>query len=189
MKKLILIDNFDSFTYNLKHYLEQFAHVDVVRVDQLSLSQIEQFDGIIISPGPRLPTDYPILFEVLETYSLQKPILGVCLGMQCMAMYFQHSLENMEFVKHGVSETLDNIANDHFLYQHLHFPIEVARYHSWGIPLSSALKKDFEITSTIDHYCMSFQHKQLPLTGVQYHPESIMTPQGLKIIENWVLSL
>ena len=189
-KKILLVDCFDSFTFNLKHYLEQFCIVDVIRIDLLDISHIEQYDALVLSPGPKLPSDYPKLEQILIQYAKHKPILGVCLGMQALGEHFGGEVVNLKQVKHGLSEPLFSINDQDELYKGLKNEILVARYHSWVIEESDTINQLFYVTSRDQHeHIMSFKHKTLPIYGVQYHPESIMTPQGLKIVENWVSTI
>lgn len=186
-KKILLVDCFDSFTFNLKHYLEQFCFVDVVRIDLLDISSIEQYDALVLSPGPKLPSDYPKLEQILSRYVNHIPVLGVCLGMQAIGEHFGGEILNLKKVKHGLSEPLFCIHDKDALYRGLKNEILVARYHSWVIEESDIINHLFCVTSRDENnHIMSFKHKTLPIYGVQYHPESIMTPQGLKIVENWV---
>lgn len=189
-KKILLIDCFDSFTFNLKHYLEQFCLVDVLRIDIVDVYTIDHYDALVLSPGPKLPSDYPQLNYLLSMYASIKPIFGVCLGMQAIGEYFGGELVNLEFVKHGLSEKLYDVHLDSALYHSLKKDVMVARYHSWVIKANEQIRNEFDITSWSEKgEVMSFKHKSLPIYGVQYHPESIMTPYGLKIIENWVNTL
>ena len=189
-KKILLIDCFDSFTFNLKHYLEQFCDVDVKRIDKLEVALASEYDALVLSPGPKLPSDYPKLHQVLSQYVTTHPILGVCLGMQAIATYFRGELLNLEHVKHGLSEPLYNVDLNSALYAEMDTDILVARYHSWVVKDSEGINSKFRITSRSETgEMMSFEHYDLPIYGVQYHPESIMTPKGLQIIENWVKTL
>lgn len=189
-KKILLIDCFDSFTFNLKHYLEQYSLVDVIRIDLVDVSAIAHYDALVLSPGPKLPSDYPLLNRILSICSSKMPIFGVCLGMQAIGEYFGGQLVNLKAVKHGLSEPLDCIDSQSALYSNLKSELLVARYHSWVIKDSKEIDAVFKITSRAESgHMMSFEHRVLPIYGVQYHPESIMTPQGLAIIENWVNTL
>lgn len=189
-KKILLIDCFDSFTFNLKHYIEQFCDVDVKRIDLLDISLVSNYDAIVLSPGPQLPSNYPKLNLILSKFAKEIPILGVCLGMQAIGEYFGGNLVNMKSVKHGLSEPLFHVDESSNLFKGFHSEVLVARYHSWIIEDSNKMNNVFKITSRSQAgEMMSIEHKVLPIYGVQFHPESIMTPQGLKLIENWVSTL
>ncbi len=188
--KILLLDNYDSFTYNLVQYIKELGtDVDVVRNDEVELSEIQHYDAIILSPGPGLPQDSGKLMSVIEKYHDKKPMLGVCLGHQAISSFFGAHLENLENVYHGIASTLVSVNTDDILYQGLEQPIEVGRYHSWV-----AGKDDFPdallpTAFTEDNCIMSFRHKELPLYGVQYHPESILTPLGKRILKNFMDSV
>jgi anthranilate synthase component 2 len=185
--KIIIIDNYDSFTYNIAHYVEQFASLcDVVKVDKLQISELDNYDKIIFSPGPGLPKDRPILFEILKKYSESKPILGICFGHQAIAEYYGASLFNMDEVHHGVArETI--VCNNTILFNQLPDSFKTGRYHSWAVEESTipdcieVTAKDKE-TNTI----MALKHKTLNICGVQFHPESVLTEHGLQMIKNWL---
>lgn len=186
--KVFILDNYDSFTYNLSHYVESLdVEVCVKLNDQFELSEIEVFDKIILSPGPGLPKDAGKLMEVILKYHSTKPILGVCLGMQAIGEFFGEKLINLDTVKHGVQESI------HFLkpspiFQDINSPQLVGLYHSWAIE-SFENNSNIEITSKSEFdVTMSIQHKTLPIFGVQFHPESILTPEGKKLIENFIIN-
>ncbi|MGB1041212.1 MAG: anthranilate synthase component II [Flavobacteriales bacterium] len=184
-QKIFIVDNYDSFTYNLVHYVESFdAQVTVKRNDKFELSELENYDKIVFSPGPGLPKDAGLLMKVIEEYHKTKPIFGVCLGHQALAEFFGAQLINLKEVHHGVSSKIE-IDTSHFLFKDLSPIQEVGRYHSWAISdWPNSLK---EIGYTTDDYTnMAFAHKQYNCIGVQFHPESVLTPQGLKMIENWL---
>lgn len=184
--KIYIIDNDDSFTYNLVHYVEQFADtVKVVRNNEIDINEISTFDKIIISPGPGLPNERPILFEILDKYHKTKPILGVCLGMQTICEYFGGKLYNLNTILHGVpSNTI--ICDLDYIYKMIPTSFISGRYHSWAIDHKS-LPSSLKITSKDENnIIMSIRHNLLDIKGVQYHPESIMTEFGLEIIKNWI---
>lgn len=184
--KIYIIDNDDSFTYNLVHYVEQFADiVKVVRNKEIDIKEISKFDKIIISPGPGLPKERSILFDILDTYHKTKPILGVCLGMQTICEYFGGKLYNLKHILHGVpSNTI--ISNYDYIYQNIPKSFTSGRYHSWAIE-NNSLPSPLKITSKDENnVIMSISHNSLDIKGVQYHPESIMTEYGLEIIKNWI---
>jgi len=183
---VIVIDNYDSFTYNLVHYLEDLnCQVTVVRNDQLILEDIENFDKILLSPGPGIPDEAGLLKTIIKTYASNKPILGVCLGQQAIAEVFGGTLLNLKNVYHGVATKINITAEDEYLFDGLDKTIEVGRYHSWVV--SSNLPDCLEATSLDEQgHVMSLRHKHYDVKGVQYHPESVLTPQGKKILENWI---
>ena len=187
MKKIIIIDNYDSFTYNLVHYLEDLnAEVTVYRNDEFDIDELQKFDKIVLSPGPGLPNKAGLLLEVIKTYSKTKSILGICLGQQAIAEVFGGNLINLEKVHHGVASTITIIAPDEPLFQNLETTIEVGRYHSWVVN-SNDLPDELEITSIdSNNQIMSLRHRNLDVRGVQFHPESLLTPYGKDILENWL---
>ncbi len=188
MKKIIIIDNYDSFTYNLVHYLEDLkAEVTVYRNDEFELNELEKFDKILLSPGPGIPEEAGLLLDVIKKYAASKSILGICLGQQAIGEVFGGSLINLEKVYHGVSSKV-KIQVEDSLFNNLPKEFEVGRYHSWVINPND-FPEDLEITSVDENgEIMSIRHKTFDVKGVQYHPESILTPQGKKILENWLKS-
>ena len=184
--KILIVDNYDSFTYNLSHYAKSYAsEVEVVRNDVLIFEDLERFDKIIISPGPGLPKETRNLFEVLKRFHKEKPILGVCLGMQGIAQFFGGSLLNQEKVKHGVEEII-TITEPSKLFEAIPSTIKVGLYHSWKINPEN-FPEELRITAISDSgVIMALEHKALPIYGVQFHPESIMTEYGKMIISNFV---
>lgn len=187
MKKIIIIDNYDSFTYNLVHYLEDLnANVTVFRNDEFDIEEINKFDKILLSPGPGVPSEAGLLKEVIKTYSKSKSILGICLGHQAIAEVFGGSLINLDKVHHGVSSTIKIISPDEILFQNLDSTIKVGRYHSWVVNPTD-FPQDLEITSIDDNNeIMSLRHRNLDVRGVQFHPESLLTLEGKKILKNWL---
>jgi anthranilate synthase component II len=185
--KILVIDNYDSFTYNLVHYLEEFdCQVTVYRNDEFDINEVVQFDKILLSPGPGVPDEAGLLKEVIKTYAPTKSILGVCLGQQAIGEVFGGSLINLEKVYHGVSTLTNIIVDNESLFKDLPKEIEVGRYHSWVVS-PEGFPEDLEITSVdASGQIMSLRHKKYDVKGVQYHPESVLTPHGKKIIENWV---
>ena len=186
MKKVLVIDNYDSFTYNLVHYLQDMdCEVSVKRNDKLELEEVEAYDKILLSPGPGIPDEAGLLKPIIKAYAPSKSILGICLGQQAIAEVFGGSLINLDRVYHGVSTTITRENEDEVLYRDLPRELEVGRYHSWVV--SPELPEELVVTA-VDHNgeLMSIKHKELDVRGVQYHPESILTPHGKKIIRNWV---
>ena len=187
MKKIYVIDNYDSFTYNLVHYLEEFgAKVTVRRNDQFELSEPEAYEYLLLSPGPGIPDEAGLLKATIKKYAPTEKILGVCLGQQAIGEVFGGSLINLDTVFHGVATPI-TVVEDDLLFQGLPRNFEVGRYHSWVV--QTPLPQDLVATSFDDNQqLMSLRHKSLPVRAVQYHPESILTPHGKKILENWINS-
>lgn len=187
MKKILVIDNYDSFTYNLVHYLQDLnCEVTVYRNDEFDIEEVKNFDKILLSPGPGIPNEAGLLKEVIQTYAPTKSILGVCLGQQAIGEVFGGSLINLEKVFHGIATKIDILVNDENLFDGLPKEIEVGRYHSWVVN-SEDFPKVLEITSTdASGQIMSLRHRIFDVRGVQFHPESVLTTDGKKILENWV---
>ena len=189
-QRILIIDNYDSFVYNIVHYLNVLGcETIVVRNDQFELDLISSFDRVVLSPGPGIPEEAGKLLEAIDFIKrLEKPlpILGVCLGHQAIAQSFGAQLTNLDQVYHGLSSAI-TIETGCFLYQGLDTPLTVGRYHSWVV--SDLENLPLEVTSTDESgNIMSFEHQHLPFTGVQYHPESVLTPKGLELIKNWLSS-
>lgn len=187
MSKILLIDNYDSFTYNLVHYLESLTDqvIDIIRNDELDFSKMDEYDSVVVSPGPGLPKDAGRIMEFLARFSKEKNILGICLGQQAIAEHFGMRLKNLGEVVHGQARKIEVIESIG-LFQGLPKTIKVGRYHSWVIDPES-MNADFEITSTDEKgNIMSIQHKTLPITAVQFHPESILTEYGKEMLRNWL---
>lgn len=186
--KIVVIDNYDSFTYNLVHYLEDLgATVTVFRNDEFELKELEVFDKIVLSPGPGIPDEAGLLKEVIKTYAKTKSILGICLGMQAIGEVFGGTLTNLEKVYHGVASKITIIEND-TIFNNLPNEIEVGRYHSWVIS-NDNFPQNLIITSLDENnQIMSIKHSVYDVRGVQFHPESILTPEGKKILENWIFN-
>jgi len=186
MKKVLVIDNYDSFTYNLVHYLEDLnCNVTVKRNDKLTIDFVEQFDKIVLSPGPGIPEEAGLLKEIIKTYAPTKSIFGVCLGQQAIAEVFGGQLINLNDVYHGVSTKVTITVDDESLFNGLEKNIEVGRYHSWVVDPN--LPESLEASSVDENgQIMSLRHKIYDVKGVQYHPESVLTPYGKKILENWL---
>ncbi|MBQ0048119.1 MAG: aminodeoxychorismate/anthranilate synthase component II [Prevotellaceae bacterium] len=184
--KIVIIDNYDSFTYNLSHLVKELgAEVTVYRNDQFEMSQLEEFDKIILSPGPGIPSEAGLLLDVIKSYAGKKPILGVCLGHQAIGESFGGKLTNIGEVVHGVA-TPCHITKDDYLFEGLPKDIEIGRYHSWVVD-TDAFPECLEVTSTSDEgFIMSLRHREYDIRGIQYHPESVLTPDGKTIIGNWL---
>lgn len=190
MLRILLIDNYDSFTYNLYHYLEELngGEVTVMRNDEIDFQQINSFDKVLISPGPGLPKDAGSLMEFLKNYSHQKSILGVCLGQQAIAEHFGMKLQNLNAVVHGQSRRINVLKKEAILFRGLPKNFKVGRYHSWVVEKAN-FSDEFEVTSEDEQgNIMSIQHKELPIHAVQFHPESVLTEFGKEMIQNWLNS-
>lgn len=183
---IVIIDNYDSFTYNLSHQLKALgAQVDVVRNDAFQMSRLEPYDKIVLSPGPGIPEEAGLLNDVIRRYAGRKPILGVCLGHQAIAEVFGGRLENLRTVYHGV-QAPTHIINHDYLFEHLPETFEAGRYHSWVVS-RSGLPDSLEVTAISDDgHIMALRHLTYDVRGIQFHPESILTPEGARILQNWL---
>lgn len=188
--KIAVINNYDSFVHNIIHYLESFdgVEVSVFLNDELYLEQLQSFDKIVLSPGPGIPKEAGLLLDVIDFYKDKKSILGVCLGHQAIAEYFGCCIVNLDQPLHGISTKLEIIEDD-FLWNDLQHDIFVGHYHSWCVSKSN-LSSEITVTA-IDEQgnIMALKHKEYDIRGVQFHPESVLTPQGKRIIENWLFNL
>ncbi len=184
---VLVIDNYDSFVYNLVHYLEELnCKLTVIRNDQVNIDSVQDFDKILISPGPGLPDEAGIIKQLIRKYASTKSILGVCLGHQAICEVFGGSLKQLEEVKHGIKSEVTVLVDDETLFKGLDKQFDVGRYHSWVIDMNS-IPDDLEVTAIDDEeQIMSIRHREYDLRGIQFHPESILTPLGKQIIENWV---
>ena len=184
--KVVIIDNYDSFTYNLRHLVRSLGvGVTVLRNDQFEMSQLEQYDKIILSPGPGIPSEAGLLLDVIRTYAAKKPILGVCLGHQAIGEVFGADLVNLSEVYHGVS-TACHIVSPDLLLTDVSSNFLVGRYHSWAVSREN-FPECLEITAVSDDgQIMAMHHKEYQVYGVQFHPESILTPEGDTIISNFI---
>ncbi len=185
--KIAVIDNYDSFTYNLVHYLEDLdGKVTVFRNDELELDELESFDKILLSPGPGIPDEAGLLKSIISKYAASKSILGVCLGQQAIGEVFGGSLTNLDKVYHGVATKVSQKVADESLFNDLPNEFEVGRYHSWVVNTND-FPEVLEITSTDENgEIMSLRHKTFDVKGVQFHPESVLTPHGKTILKNWL---
>jgi anthranilate synthase component 2 len=199
--KIVIIDNYDSFTYNLAHLVRELgAEVTVLRNDQFELPQLEEYDKIILSPGPGIPSEAGLLLDVIRTYAGKKPMLGVCLGHQAIGEVFGAKLENLKEVYHGVAtegtvryeepgarsqepgELVDKI------FAGLPQRIIMGRYHSWVVS-RDGFPDSLEVTAESDEgQIMALRHREYDIRGIQFHPESVLTPDGARIIKNWLES-
>lgn len=186
MMKIVIIDNYDSFTYNLSHLVKELgADVTVLRNDQFTLPQLQPFDRIILSPGPGIPSEAGLLLDVIRTYAGHKPMLGVCLGHQAIGEVFGAQLVNLSEVFHGVATEGTQLGNDP-IFAGLPRRITMGRYHSWVVEKES-LPDTLEITALSDEgQIMALRHRSYNIHGIQFHPESVLTPQGRGIVRNWM---
>lgn len=184
--KIVIIDNYDSFTYNLAHLVRELgAEVTVYRNDRFQLNQLEPFDKIILSPGPGIPSEAGLLLDVIKKYAGQKPILGVCLGHQAIGESFGARLENLSDVYHGVATEGTQFGND-YVFNGLPRRIVMGRYHSWVVS-RTGLPECLEVTAVSDEgQIMGLRHRNYDIHGIQFHPESVLTPQGRTIVQNWL---
>ncbi|QZE14115.1 aminodeoxychorismate/anthranilate synthase component II [Halosquirtibacter laminarini] len=185
--KIVIIDNYDSFTYNLVHLLKEIEEVEisVLRNDKFELEDLESYDKILLSPGPGIPSEAGLLMETIKAYSDKKPILGICLGHQAIGEYFGATLENLSTVYHGIQSEI-MIDPKSPIFQGLDKLIKVGRYHSWAIS-NIELPECLEIIAKDENeQIMAIQHKELDIIGVQFHPESVLTPEGETMIRQWV---
>ena len=192
--RVCIIDNYDSFTYNLSHLIKELgADVTVYRNDKFQMEQLEAFDKIVLSPGPGIPSEAGLLLDVIKAYAGKKPILGVCLGHQAIGESFGGKLTNLSQVYHGVA-TPCHITIDDYLFEGVGSPfegeservLEIGRYHSWVVD-NDGFPECLEVTSVSDEgYVMSLRHKEYDIRGIQYHPESVLTPDGKAILKNWL---
>ncbi len=184
--RIAIIDNYDSFVFNLAHLAKEIGvEVSVYRNDQFELPELEPYDKIILSPGPGVPSEAGLLLKVIETYAGKKPILGVCLGHQAIGEYFGGKLTNLAEVYHGVATPIE-ILTDDYLFEGIQRETEVGRYHSWVVD-TEGFPEALEITaSSQEGLVMALRHKKLDIRGIQFHPESVLTKEGRRMLENWI---
>ena len=184
--KVVIIDNYDSFTYNLSHLVKELgAEVTVLRNDQFSLEDLDAYSKIILSPGPGIPSEAGLLLDVIRTYAGRKPLLGVCLGHQAIGEVFGAKLENLSDVFHGVATPCHIVADDP-IFSGISRDITIGRYHSWVVSRED-LPDCLEITAVSDEgQIMALRHRELNVRGIQFHPESVLTPEGKKMLQNWM---
>lgn len=188
MKHILVLDNYDSFTYNLVHYVREFPGfaVDVFRNDEISIEDIGKYDGIILSPGPGLPAEAGLLMPVIRAYSQTRRIFGVCLGLQAITEVFGGTLENIERVFHGVATPMHQCSPPHYLFEGLPSSFMAGRYHSW-IADKRTFPDCLQVHAVDDAgSIMAISHRDYDVCGVQFHPESILTPDGKTMIKNWL---
>lgn len=185
--KVLLLDNYDSFTYNLYHYLEaEGADVYTFRNDEITISEALRYDALVLSPGPGLPKEAGILMDLLHVWPSHKPVLGVCLGLQAIVEHFGGTLKNLNTVIHGQASKATHTSND-LLFQDVPEIFEVGHYHSWA---ADQIPSTLRVTATNEHnIIMAVRHEVYPISAVQFHPESVLTPNGRVMIHNWVRSI
>lgn len=186
--KILVFDNYDSFTYNLVHLVEKIlpVKVDVFRNDEIPLEKIKEYDKIILSPGPGVPAEAGLLLPLIKEYASSKSILGVCLGHQAIGEAFGGSLVNLSTVYHGVSTNCKILNGSSVLFDGLPDEIEIGRYHSW-IVAREEFPEELEVTAEDENgFIMGLRHKNYDVQGVQFHPESVLTPRGEDILKNWL---
>lgn len=185
---ILVFDNYDSFTYNLVHLVEKIidGKVTVVRNDEIPLEKVKEYDKIILSPGPGIPEEAGLLLPLIREYAPTKSIFGVCLGQQAIGQAFGASLINLKEVYHGVATNVKIIADNGRLFRNMPKELEVGRYHSWVVD-EKTLPSELIITARDEEgYIMALQHESYDVSGVQFHPESVLTPQGEQILRNWL---
>ena len=185
--KILVLDNYDSFTYNLVHIIRTLGHsVDIYRNDKISVEDVKQYDKILLSPGPGVPDEAGIMKEVIKTYGPSKSILGICLGHQGIGEVFGASLFNIPKVLHGVTSTVEVKDDDEYLFEGVTKTFQGTHYHSWAVR-GESISGDLKVTATNDEgLVMGLRHTKYDVKGLQFHPESIMTPEGPKMIANWL---
>ncbi len=187
MQQILLLDNYDSFTYNLFHLIEKFfdGKTDVYRNDEITIPEVEKYDCIVLSPGPKLPKDAGVMMDIIHHYHTSKPIIGICLGMQGIAEYFGSTLEKLDFPEHGQSKTMKIIQYSE-IFEGLPSEFNVGRYHSWGVKLHHLHETLNPLSIDENNWVMSFKHKNYEIYGLQYHPESILTEYRETVMKNLV---
>ncbi|GHT31702.1 aminodeoxychorismate/anthranilate synthase component II [Bacteroidia bacterium] len=188
--KILVFDNYDSFTYNLVHVIKKLGYTDIEvhRNDKIALADIARFDKIVLSPGPGVPSESGILLDVIREYAPTKSILGVCLGEQAIGEAFGAKLINLPEVYHGISSEIDIIEDD-YIFNNLDKKLEVGRYHSWAVSKDN-FPNDLEITALDENgIIMALKHRKFDTRGVQFHPESVLTPKGEEIMKNFLSEL
>ena len=184
--KTVIIDNYDSFTYNLSQILQELgAEVTVLRNDKFLLEDLEAYNKIVLSPGPGIPEEAGLLLDVIRSYAGKKPILGICLGEQAIGEVFGGKLVNLSSVFHGIQSPVDLTADD-YLFQGLPREIPVGRYHSWVVDKDTLPSCLETLALSKEGYIMALRHREYDIRGIQFHPESVLTPDGKRIMQNWL---
>lgn len=189
--KILVFDNYDSFTYNLVHIIRQLGYgdrLDIARNNKIRLEQVEQYDKILLSPGPGVPKNAGIMEALIERYAPQKSILGICLGHQGIAEVFNAELYNMPIVLHGVTTGAKLLMSEDYLFKGLPENLKVCRYHSWAV-IPETINGDLEVTAVDEEgVVMGIRHKRFDVRGLQFHPEAYLTEYGVSMIENWLIN-
>lgn len=190
--KILVFDNYDSFTYNLVHLVEKILHnkVDVCRNDQIALEKVKDYDKVILSPGPGIPEEAGLLLPLIKAYAPTKSILGVCLGHQAIGQAFGGQLTNLKDVYHGIATPIELVTERSYapndVFKGIASPVEVGRYHSWVVD-AKGFPDELEATAfDANGFIMALRHKTYDVQGVQFHPESVLTPQGEQMMRNWL---
>ncbi|MCS6824507.1 MAG: aminodeoxychorismate/anthranilate synthase component II [Cytophagaceae bacterium] len=186
MAKILMIDNYDSFTYNLVHIVRKLGYeIDVYRNDKIQIEQVDQYDKIILSPGPGIPSEAGLMLSIISRYAAEKSILGVCLGHQGIGEVFGGRLVNLSSVYHGVATPM-TVTKQDYIFSGLPSTMEIGRYHSWVVDHTD-FPNVLEVTAVDENgHIMALRHKEYDVRGVQFHPESILTPHGETILKNWL---
>jgi anthranilate synthase component II len=185
--KILVLDNYDSFTYNLVHIIRALGYdMDIYRNDKLSVEEVKRYDKILLSPGPGIPDEAGIMKQVIKEYASSKSILGICLGHQGIAEVFGASLYNIPKVLHGVTSISTVVEKDEYLFKNVPEAFQATHYHSWAV-VPESMPADLKVTAINgEGLVMGLRHVSHDVRGLQFHPESIMTPEGPKMIENWL---
>lgn len=185
--KILVLDNYDSFTYNLVHIIRALGHApDVIRNNKMSVEDVKKYDKIMLSPGPGIPDEAGIMKDVIRTYGPTKSILGICLGHQGIGEVFGAELFNIPKVLHGVTSRVSVVDSDEYLFKGVDAPFEATHYHSWAVK-PETIHGDLKITATNpEGLVMGLRHVSYDVRGLQFHPESVMTTEGPKMIKNWL---
>lgn len=186
--KILVLDNYDSFTYNLIHYVKELTDdpVDVFRNDKISLDDVDKYDKILLSPGPGIPSEAGILLDLIKRYAPTKSIFGVCLGVQAISEAFDGEIFNLDQVYHGIETQMEVTKKDEILFQGVSEKFAAGRYHSWNVK-GENLPDCFHVTAKDESgLVMAITHKEYDVRGVQFHPESVLTPEGKKMVQNWL---
>lgn len=186
--KILVLDNYDSFTYNLVHIIRELGYApDVLRNDKIALDEVAAYDKILLSPGPGIPDEAGIMKALISRYGASKSILGICLGHQGIAEVYGAALFNIPNVLHGVTSTAHVVDNEEILFRSVGKSFQATHYHSWAV-VAESIPPDLQVTaSNAEGLIMGLRHVEFDVKGLQFHPESIMTPEGPLMIKNWLI--